>query len=114
MKKIIILIIALLISTVAFSQGYKKVTPIETTSTTLDLSNVLGNLVSMTSANAATTYTITGAVANGYAQVLINTTSEPTVTGATKTDGAAWITGTNMYLVVWNNGNRSEYYFLKI
>ncbi len=82
--------------------------------TVLAIDNVFGTLYDMASANSATTYTTTGTVLNAYAKVLINTTSEPTVTGATKIAGATWVTGTDMYMVVNYNGNRMEYYFLEI
>lgn len=90
------------------------ITVLATSSTTLDLGSNTGNFVSMASANSGTTYTTTGTVTGGWAQVLINTTSQPTVTGATNTTGATWVTGTNMYMVVWDSGTRVEYYFLEI
>src|SRR5690606_28583896 len=74
--------------------------------TVLAIDNVLGTLYDMASANSATTYTTTGTVLNAYAKVLINTTSEPTVTGATKIAGATWLTTKDMYMVVNYNGNR--------
>lgn len=82
--------------------------------TVIPLDTSGGHLCNMASANSATTYTTTGTVLNAYAKVLINTTSEPTVTGATKIAGATWVTGTDMYMVVNYNGNRMEYYFLEI
>ena len=94
--------------------GGAEITVKETTSTTLDLGSIGGNLVSMGTANTATTYTITGAVPNGYAQVRINAASEPTVTGGTKTAGATFAASTDMHLVVWYNGTTTQYYFLEI
>lgn len=92
-------------------------TPIEDTSSTLDLSNnIAGNFTSMASANSATTYTTTDVVTGGWAKVLINAASEPTVDGGTsvKTSGATFTSSTDMYMFVWNNGNRTEFYFLVI
>ena len=63
--------------------------------------------------NSATTYTTTDSVTGGFARVLINTTSEPAVTGATKITGADWVTGTDMFMVVSYNGTSTEYYFLE-
>ena len=84
------------------------------TSTIIDLSNVQGNLCNMASANATTTYTLTGTITAGNARVLINAASEPVITGATNITGSTFVISTNMYLVVWNNGNRSEFWFEEI
>lgn len=94
--------------------GTTLINVLETTPTALDLSSTAGNLVSMATANTATTYTFTGAVPNGYAQIRINAASEPTVTSATKTNGADFIVSTDMYMVVWHNGTTTQYYFLEI
>lgn len=89
--------------------------PATTTPTTvLTLNNPGGNYANMGAANSTTTYTTTGAVLGGWTKVLINTTSEPTVTGATKITGATWVTGTNMYMVVSYNGTATQFYFLEI
>ena len=61
-----------------------------------------------------TTYSTSGTILGSFAQVSINTTSEPTITGATKITGATWVTGTNMYMVATYNGTRVEYFFLEI
>lgn len=81
------------------------------TSTEINLSNIFGNYCNMASANSTTAYTYTGEVLGGKAKVLINAGSEPSVTSATKIDGAAFVSSTNMYLLVEYNGNRVEYWF---
>jgi len=68
----------------------------------------------MASANANTTFTLSGSVIGGKAKVLINAASEPTVTGATKIAGSTFAVSTNMYLCLENNGNRVEYWFEEI
>lgn len=92
--------------------------PIETSNTnsTIALTTSGGNLCNMGSANTNTTYTTTGTVLNAYAKVLINTVTEPTVTGATKIKGATWTTGADMYMIVNYTGSARgvEYYFLEI
>lgn len=86
------------------------------TTSIINLGNTSGFMYTGASgaAKSVTTYTTTGETIFGFAMVLINTSSEPTVTGATKISGADWVTGTNMYLVIWNNGTRTEYFFLSI
>ena len=89
-------------------------TTLETTVLVLD--KIVGGYYTGTSgaAKSATTYTTSGTNLGAFVQVLINTTSEPTVTGGTKISGADWVTGTNMYMVVTYNGTRVEYFFLEI
>jgi hypothetical protein len=84
------------------------------TGTAFDLSKVTGTYYNMASASSATTYTFTGAVAGGWAQGLVNAASEPTVTSATKVGGATFEANTDMYLVVYNNGTATEYYFVSL
>ena len=85
--------------------------PVSSTGTVLDLSKTIGTLYNMASANTATTYTTTGAVLGGFARVLINASSEPTVTGATKIKGSDFAVSTNQYMTVWNNGTTVEFWF---
>ena len=82
----------------------------------LILTNPVGYYFTGTSgaAKSLTTYTTTGTTLGAYSQVLINTTSEPTVTGGTKISGSDWVTGTNMYMIVTYNGTRVEFFFLEI
>ena len=82
------------------------------TGTALSLSKVTGTFYNMGSASSATTYTFTGAIAGGWAQALINAATEPTVTSATKKGGALFEANTDMYLIVYNNGTATEYYFV--
>jgi hypothetical protein len=84
------------------------------TSTVIDLSNVLGNYCNMGSANATTTYTLTGTVSGGNARVLINAASEPVITGATNIEGSVFVISTNMYMVVFNNGTATQFWFENI
>jgi len=86
------------------------------TSTIIDLGFNIGdgNLCNMASANATTTYTLTNSRTGGRAKVLINTSSQPAITGATLVNGDTWITGTDMYMNVFNNGNVVQYKFEKI
>jgi len=78
------------------------------------LDNILGNYCNMFGANANTTYTYTKEVLGGFARVLINAASQPSVTSATLIKGTAFIIGTNMYMTVHENGNRAEYWFEQI
>lgn len=80
----------------------------------LSLSSVFGVLYNMSSANTATSYTTTGTTLNAYARVLINSISEPTVTGGTKIKGSDFTSSTNMYMTVWYNGNQVEFWFEEI
>jgi len=68
----------------------------------------------MGSANSTTTYTLTGTVDFGNAVVLINAATAPVVTGATNIKGSDFVANENMYLKVWNNGTRVEYWFEQI
>jgi len=84
------------------------------TGTEINLGNTGGNLCNMASANATTTYTLTGSVDFGSSLILINASTEPTITGATKILGSDFIANTNMYLQVFNNGTRVEYWLEQI
>lgn len=79
--------------------------------TVIDLSKTIGSYYNMSSANTATTYTTTGAVTGGWGKIRINASSEPTVTGATKEVGARFLESTDMYLVIYDNGDSIRYYF---
>lgn len=83
----------------------------EDTGTVIDLSKTIGSYYNMSSANTATTYTTTGAVTGGWSKIRINASSEPTVTGATKEVGARFLESTDMYLVIYDNGDSIRYYF---
>ena len=85
--------------------------------TTITLDNAGGERY-VASANAATDYTvsITGGKVGAWAKVLINTTSEPTVNTVStgKIAGATWVTGTDMYMVIFtDDGTNINYYFLE-
>ncbi len=83
------------------------------TGTALDLG---GYIQYNTTPSAATTYTTTNFKTGGYVEAFINTTSEPTVTGATKFPGtAAWETGVDMLMCVKALGNATvKYFFVKL
>ena len=70
----------------------------------------------MGSANTATTYTIspTPTTLGGFARVLINSTSQPSVTSATLIKGDTFAPSINMYMTAQWNGNRVEYWFEQI
>ena len=92
---------------------------LDTTASTsvLDLTNVLGIYYTGPSgaAKSLTTYTTTGTTLGAFTQVLINTTSEPTVDGSSSPiSGASWTTGVDMYMIVTYNGTRVEFFFLEI
>lgn len=78
------------------------------------LNSQIGKYYNMASANSGTTYTFSNQVIGGWAKSLINTLTEPTVTGAFPVDGALWVSGVDMYLVIYHNGTRTEYFLLKI
>jgi len=90
------------------------ITKVADTGTEINLGNFFGTVCNMGSANATTTYTLTGSVDFGNAVVLINSASEPSVTGATKILGSDFIADTDMYLQVFNNGTRVEYWLEQI
>jgi hypothetical protein len=85
------------------------------TGTVLDLSNVLGTNYNYATPSNATSYTIQNPTLNGYAIAKINAPSEPTITGATKINGAAFEANTNMEMVVESkDGTNVRYFFLKL
>jgi hypothetical protein len=93
---------------------YKPV-KIDTGLTVLSLANPEGTFYGMTTPKTSLTYTLaTKITLNGFARVLINAASNVSVTGATKIKGSAFIASTNMYMTVWYNGNRAEYWFEEI
>lgn len=90
--------------------------PISTTDTgtTISLENVIGNFCNMSSANTNTTFNLSNIVTGGQAVVLINTATEPTITGATKIKGSDFIISTDMHMVVQYFGTTVQYYFLEL
>ena len=84
------------------------------TGTVLNLINRDGILYNMSSANAATTYTTSGATLNAYARVLINAGSEPTVIDADIIAGSDFVADTDMYMTVWYNGVAVQFWFEEI
>ena len=80
--------------------------------TILSLDNPIGTYYDMASANSATGYTLSNQVLGGWAKVLINAPSEPSVTGATQEVGSTFIDNTDMYLVAYHDGVIDKYYFI--
>ena len=79
----------------------------------VDLSNPLGTYKTNVAINVGSM--IIGAVVTGGFQVqMINATSEPSISGATKITGSAFVANTDMYMVCCNNGSRSEYHFQEL
>jgi hypothetical protein len=90
-------------------------TPTESTGVALVLSDQIGRPYNMGAANGGTTYTTSGLTPMGWAVCRINTTSEPTVTGATKISGADWVTGTDMHMIVQTlDGTNVQYFFIAL
>lgn len=87
--------------------------PSSFTGSAIALDKTMGNYQTA-SANSATTYTTTGAVLGGWAIILINAATQPTITGATLITGSTFTASTNMYMYVRYNGYVVEYYFAKI
>lgn len=84
----------------------------QTTGTAIDLGGYVQ--YNMASANTATSYSTTNVKAGGYAEILINAASEPTVTGSTKLPNtAAFIPSTNMVLVIKAFGSTPKHYFIE-
>ena len=83
------------------------------TGTVLDLSNVVGNNYNYAAFSAATTYTTTSPVINGFARCFINAATKPSVTGATEI-GNYFLANMNMEMVVESpDGSTVEFYFLR-
>lgn len=93
---------------------FKQPQAAEFTGTEIPLNNTLGSF-NVGEANEDTIYTLAGTpVLGAWAEILINTTTQPGVTGATHIGGGdEWETGVDMYMRVKYNGRRAEYYFIK-
>ena len=65
-------------------------------------------------ANAATSYTFTGATLGKYGVRLINAATEPILTGATKIKGSDFVASTDMYMKAVVTPTRTEYWFEEI
>ena len=78
------------------------------------LDSGLGTYYNMGAADTSLTYTTSSLAVGGFAKCLINTATEPTVTGATKITGADWVAAP-MYLVIYSDDATTvKYYFLAI
>lgn len=82
---------------------------------------VRGHLCNMSAPNTNNIFDVTSIVTDGKAIILINNNTEPQVRLSTGPDVFAtriicsdFIPNENMYLKIWNNGNRTEYWFEQI
>lgn len=82
----------------------------------IDLGYVGGNTCNMASANASSSYTLVNSVINGNAEVLINRSTEPTITGATAFTDSGFVADTNQIMCVKNYGGSIgvKFYFLTV
>lgn len=84
------------------------------TANVIPLDNPLGSFRVVT-ASSVTTYTLsTTKVIGAWAKILVNTATEPAVTGGTLIKGSDFEASTNMYLYVMYDGTKTEYYFAEI
>ena len=91
-----------------------KATPVTTTGTVIDLTVTGGNYMNMGAASANITYTISSASLGGWAKLLVNSPTQPVVTGGVIIQSPSlWTANTDCYLVIENNGVASEFFFLK-
>lgn len=84
------------------------------TGTEMDLSSVFGTAYnSYGSPSSATTFSIaSGSVSGGWASVIINASSEPSVTGATKRGGDSFVASSLMEMIVSNRNGEFVFYFI--
>lgn len=83
------------------------------TGSNIPLNLITGNF-QVSAQNTSLVYTTSNLKRGGWAQILINASSEPSVTGAIKIAGSAFSASTNMYLNVRYNGNIVEFFFSRI
>ena len=80
----------------------------------------MGNYCNMASANTNTTFAVVPVnptVLGGFGRVLINTASQPTLTGTPTPaliKGDTWLVTTDMYMTIQWNGNATQYWFEQI
>lgn len=76
------------------------------------LDNIQGRFTNMETPNATAVYTVSSSSKLGaWQKTLINSATQPFVTGATKIAGSDFTPNVDMYLVIRNNGIRNEWYF---
>tara|TARA_R110002020_G_scaffold200054_1_gene402081 strand:- start:2418 stop:4286 length:1869 start_codon:yes stop_codon:yes gene_type:complete len=100
--------------TLTGTSTHKKNTTENLTGTEINLGSVIGTNYNYSSANSSATYTTINSVEGGYATCLINTASEPTVTGGTKISGADFTASTDMELVIEVRNGVVRYFFLNV
>lgn len=92
-----------------YAEGQSSQTP--DTGSTIPLDNIFGNFCNLQSANSNTSYTInSNNIVGSYAVVLINASTEPTITGATQQGGVDFIADTDLELLVQNRGDAGIVY----
>lgn len=91
-----------------------KISSSAETGVAVELDNPVGKYYNMSSASSGTVYTTSNEEVGGFAKCLINTATEPTVTGGTKISGATWVASTDMYLIIYtDDGTNVNYFFLE-
>jgi len=93
---------------------WKKYNVESLTGTVLNLANTTGDNYNYTTPSASTSYTTINKVNNAFVSCSINAAAEPTITGATKISGAAFLSDTNMEMVVEVKNEVVRYFFLNI
>jgi len=79
--------------------------------TVIPLTSIYGHFCNQQSANNSTSYTINDDdVVGSYTLVLINASTEPTITGATQQGGVDFIANTDLQLLVQNRGDAGIVY----
>lgn len=93
-------------------------TPLETASTTIDLSNTTGNYAYANTATTSDSFTVDAGtvVAGGKATVLLDTTGDsdfPTITNSNEIYSMPFVEGVEYYIYFENNGDRTEHSFVR-
>ena len=83
------------------------------TGAVIDLSNPIGNYCNQITASNLRVFSTVNPVVGGWAKVLFNTTNPPDVTGGILENGSKFVAGTDMYLMVYYDGNSVKYFFLQ-
>ena len=95
-------------------QNVSSIGPIADTGVALSLTNKDGVYYNMSAANAGTTYTTTGTTLGAFCVSRVNSVTEPVVTGATKIDGATFVSSIDIHLWVQYFGATVQYWFAKL
>lgn len=84
------------------------------TGSELNLSSIVGAYYNMITASSSSVFTTVSEVPGGFAVSLINRSTEPTVTGATKIKGSEFVASTDMHLFVQYFGEDIQYFFAEL